>query len=88
MIINLVKIFYTYISSFYDWINCTYCFSSKRLWWSNRFLLEFVRPPEEHHYGIVAVFKASYENLWDLVEFNEHHPIAKRISDTPNFIFG
>lgn len=50
--------------------------------------IEFVRPPKEQDYGIVAVFKDLYGNLWDLVEFNENHPMAKRISDTPNFIFG
>jgi hypothetical protein len=30
--------------------------------------VEFVRPPTEAPYGIVAVFKDLYGNLWDLVE--------------------
>ena len=31
--------------------------------------IEFVRAPKEAGYGIVAVFKDLYGNLWDLVEF-------------------
>lgn len=37
----------------------------------NRYLengVEFVREPKEADYGIVAVFKDLYGNLWDLVE--------------------
>lgn len=30
--------------------------------------IEFVRPPKEEEYGIVAVFKDLYGNLWDLLE--------------------
>ena len=30
--------------------------------------VEFVRPPEEQSYGIVAVFRDLYGNLWDLLE--------------------
>jgi catechol 2,3-dioxygenase-like lactoylglutathione lyase family enzyme len=30
--------------------------------------VEFVRPPTDHPYGTVAVFKDLYGNLWDLVE--------------------
>jgi len=30
--------------------------------------IEFVRLPEEHEYGTVAVFKDLYGNLWDLIE--------------------
>lgn len=41
--------------------------------------IEFVREPKEQDYGIVAVFKDLYGNLWDLVQFEENHPIAKRI---------
>ncbi|GFZ94250.1 hypothetical protein GCM10008018_45840 [Paenibacillus marchantiophytorum] len=41
--------------------------------------IEFVREPEEQSYGIVAVFKDLYGNLWDLLEFSEDHPISKRI---------
>ncbi len=32
--------------------------------------VEFVREPKEQDYGIVAVFKDLYGNLFDLVEFN------------------
>ena len=38
--------------------------------------IEFVR---EQDYGIVAVFKDLYGNLWDLVEFDENHPMFKRV---------
>jgi len=41
--------------------------------------IEFVREPKEADYGIVAVFKDLYGNLWDLLELKAHHPIAKRI---------
>lgn len=41
--------------------------------------IEFVRPPKEQDYGIVAVFKDLYGNLWDLVQFKENHPMFKRI---------
>lgn len=41
--------------------------------------IEFVREPKEQPYGIVAVFKDLYGNLWDLVELKEGHPILKRI---------
>jgi catechol 2,3-dioxygenase-like lactoylglutathione lyase family enzyme len=30
--------------------------------------IEFVRPPSKETYGIVAVFKDIYGNLWDLIE--------------------
>lgn len=40
--------------------------------------IEFVREPKEQDYGTVAVFKDLYGNLWDLVEFEETHPMAKR----------
>lgn len=42
--------------------------------------IEFVREPKEQDYGIVAVFKDLYGNLWDLLQMNPDHPIAKRIS--------
>lgn len=42
--------------------------------------IEFVREPKEQNYGIVAVFKDLYGNLWDLLQMNPDHPIAKRIS--------
>ena len=41
--------------------------------------IEFVREPKEQDYGIVAVFKDLYGNLWDLVEFDENHPMSKRV---------
>ncbi|MBN1046069.1 VOC family protein [Clostridium botulinum] len=41
--------------------------------------IEFVRQPKEQDYGIVAVFKDLYGNLWDLVQFEENHPMFKRI---------
>ena len=41
--------------------------------------IEFVREPVDQSYGIVAVFKDLYGNLWDLLELKEDHPIMKRI---------
>ncbi len=41
--------------------------------------IEFVRDPQKQSYGIVAVFKDLYGNLWDLVQFEENHPIAQRV---------
>ncbi|MDG1260343.1 MAG: VOC family protein [Flavobacteriales bacterium] len=35
--------------------------------------VEFVRPPADHEYGKVAVFKDLYGNQWDLLEPNEHN---------------
>jgi catechol 2,3-dioxygenase-like lactoylglutathione lyase family enzyme len=40
--------------------------------------IEFVREPKKESYGIVAVFKDLYGNLWDLLELNKEHPISKR----------
>ena len=40
--------------------------------------IEFVREPKEADYGMVAVFKDLYGNLWDLLQLNETHPLAKR----------
>ncbi len=40
--------------------------------------VEFVREPEEAEYGMVAVFKDLYGNLWDLLEFVPGHPMAQR----------
>lgn len=39
----------------------------------------FVREPKTQDYGTVAVFKDLYGNLWDLIQFTENHPFAKRI---------
>lgn len=41
--------------------------------------IEFVREPKNQDYGTVAVFKDLYGNLWDLVQFNENHPMSQRI---------
>ena len=41
--------------------------------------IEFVREPVKADYGTVAVFKDLYGNLWDLLELNPEHPIAKRM---------
>ena len=39
--------------------------------------IEFVREPKVESYGTVAVFKDLYGNLWDLLEYNEDHPVSK-----------
>jgi len=41
--------------------------------------IEFIREAKEQDYGTVAVFKDLYGNLWDLVQFNENHPMFKRV---------
>lgn len=41
--------------------------------------IQFVREPKEQSYGMVAVFKDLYGNLWDLLQLKEDHPISKRI---------
>lgn len=41
--------------------------------------IEFVREPKEADYGMVAVFRDLYGNLWDLLQLNEEHHIAKRM---------
>lgn len=41
--------------------------------------ITFVRPPKEEPYGLVAVFEDLYGNLWDLLQLNADHPIAKRM---------
>ncbi|MED2007817.1 VOC family protein [Brevibacillus borstelensis] len=41
--------------------------------------IEFVREPKEQPYGMVAVFKDLYGNLWDLLELNDDHPISQRM---------
>ncbi len=40
--------------------------------------IEFVRAPKKAEYGMVAVFKDLYGNLWDLIEFNSDHFILNR----------
>lgn len=41
--------------------------------------IEFVREPKVQEYGTVAVFKDLYGNLWDLIQFNDSHPMSERI---------
>lgn len=41
--------------------------------------IEFIREPKEQSYGIVAVFKDIYGNLWDLVQFKKEHPMFQRV---------
>jgi catechol 2,3-dioxygenase-like lactoylglutathione lyase family enzyme len=41
--------------------------------------IKFVREPKQADYGMVAVFEDLYGNLWDLLQLNEDHPIAKRV---------
>jgi catechol 2,3-dioxygenase-like lactoylglutathione lyase family enzyme len=40
--------------------------------------IKFVREPKREAYGMVAVFEDLYGNLWDLLELDEDHPIARR----------
>lgn len=39
--------------------------------------IEFTREPKKTDYGIVAVFKDLYGNLWDLLQLNNNHQFAK-----------
>jgi catechol 2,3-dioxygenase-like lactoylglutathione lyase family enzyme len=39
--------------------------------------IKFIREPKIQDYGIVAVFEDLYGNLWDLLELNSNHPLAK-----------
>jgi len=41
--------------------------------------IPFVREPKQADYGMVAVFKDLYGNLWDLLQLNPDHPISKRM---------
>ena len=41
--------------------------------------VKFVREPKEAEYGMVAVFEDLYGNLWDLLQLNDDHPVAKRV---------
>ncbi len=41
--------------------------------------ITFVREPKEAPYGMVAVFKDLYGNLWDLLQLKEDHPISRRM---------
>jgi catechol 2,3-dioxygenase-like lactoylglutathione lyase family enzyme len=40
--------------------------------------IEFSREPKQQYYGMVAVFKDLYGNLWDLLQLNSDHPLARR----------
>lgn len=42
--------------------------------------IHFVRDPKQAHYGMVAVFEDLYGNLWDLLQLNADHPLARRIA--------
>jgi len=44
--------------------------------------IKFIRKPKKAEYGMVAVFEDLYGNLWDLLEFNEDHPISQRIAQS------
>ncbi|UGQ45000.1 VOC family protein [Massilia endophytica] len=41
--------------------------------------VRIVREPKEADYGMVAVFADLYGNLWDLLQLNPDHPIARRV---------
>lgn len=41
--------------------------------------IEFVREPKAQDYGMVAVFKDLYGNLWDLIQFNKSHSMSARV---------
>jgi catechol 2,3-dioxygenase-like lactoylglutathione lyase family enzyme len=40
--------------------------------------VRIVREPKQHDYGMVAVFADLYGNLWDLLQLQPGHPIARR----------
>ena len=40
--------------------------------------VRIVREPKQQDYGLVAVFADLYGNLWDLLQLNPDHPIARR----------
>lgn len=41
----------------------------------------FVREPQQMSYGIVAVFRDLYGNLWDLVQYAPGHPAQVQARD-------
>lgn len=43
--------------------------------------IEFVREPQDQPYGMVAVFKDLYGNLWDLLQMKPDHPVMRRFAD-------
>lgn len=40
--------------------------------------VRIVREPKQQDYGMVAVFADLYGNLWDLLQLDAGHPIARR----------
>ncbi|MGW8393711.1 VOC family protein [Pseudoduganella sp. HUAS MS19] len=40
--------------------------------------VRIVREPKQQDYGMVAVFADLYGNLWDLLQLNQDHPMARR----------
>ncbi|QGZ39059.1 catechol 2,3-dioxygenase-like lactoylglutathione lyase family enzyme [Pseudoduganella flava] len=46
--------------------------------------VRFVREPKQEDYGLVAVFADLYGNLWDLLQMNADHPIARRFTAPPS----
>lgn len=41
--------------------------------------VKIVREPKQADYGMVAVFADLYGNLWDLLQLNPDHPVARRL---------
>ena len=42
--------------------------------------VRIVREPKQQDYGMVAVFADLYGNLWDLLQLNQDHHLARRIN--------
>jgi len=42
--------------------------------------VRIVREPKQQDYGMVAVFADLYGNLWDLLQLNQDHYLARRIN--------
>lgn len=42
--------------------------------------VNFVREPQDHSYGTVAVFEDLYGNRWDLLQLTQDHPHLSRLS--------
>lgn len=45
--------------------------------------IKFIRAPKKETYGTVAVFEDLYGNRWDLLEFNDDHPLSGRAISQP-----
>ena len=41
--------------------------------------IKFIREPKQEPYGWVAVFADLYGNLWDLLQLDADHPLARRV---------